>query len=397
MKITFTDRINRLKPSATMAVIDRAARLRAEGVNVISFGAGEPDFDTPDSVIKAAEQAMRNGKTRYTPGSGTAELKKAIVEKLARDNNLGYSPNQIIASSGAKHSLFNICQALFQEGDEVIVFSPYWVSFPAFVTMSGATPVFVQTTAEEQFQINAEKLSAAITPRTRGMIVNTPSNPTGGVLLPETLQMLVDMANQHDLWLISDECYEAITYDEPHISLATLPHAYERTLTVQSCSKTYAMTGWRIGYVAGNKDVVAAMGKFQGQSTSCPNSIAQAAAVEALMGDQTIVQERRDEFRIRRDYIIDALNQIPGLECVMPEGAFYAFPNISAYYGKSTGDQIIENSLDLAAYLIDEAAVATIPGAAFGADDYLRISYANSMEEIEEGVKRIKNALAKLT
>lgn len=397
MNITFTDRINRLKPSATMAVIDRAARLRAEGVNVISFGAGEPDFNTPESVINAAHQAMKAGKTRYTPGSGTAELKKAIVDKLARDNDLTYTNDQVIASSGAKHALFNICQTLFQEGDEVIVFSPYWVSFPEFVSMSGATPVYVQTTAEEHFQINAEKLSAAITTRTRGMIVNTPSNPTGGVLLPDTLKMLVDIANRHDLWLISDECYEAITYDEPHISLATLPNAYERTLTVQSCSKTYAMTGWRIGYVAGHKEVIAAMGKFQGQSTSCPNSIAQAAAVEALTGDQAIVGKRRDEFRIRRDYIVDALNQIPGLECVMPEGAFYAFPNISAYFGKSTGKQLIENSLDFAAYLIDEAAVATIPGGAFGADDYLRISYANSMAEIEEGIKRIKNALAKLT
>ncbi|MCF7796367.1 MAG: pyridoxal phosphate-dependent aminotransferase [Lentisphaeria bacterium] len=397
MKITFTDRINRLKPSATMAVIDRAARLRAEGVNVISFGAGEPDFDTPEFVIDAAEKAMRSGKTRYTPGSGTATLKKAIVEKLARDNKLTYSTDQIIASSGAKHSLFNICQTLFQEGDEVIVFSPYWVSFPEFVSMSGATPVFVETTATEHFQINREKLAAAITSRTRGMIVNTPSNPTGGVLLPETLLMMVEIASQHNLWLISDECYEAITYDEPHVSLATLPGAYERTLTVQSCSKTYAMTGWRIGYVAGDKDVVAAMGKFQGQSTSCPNSIAQAAAEAALTGDQSIVAERRDKFRLRRDYIVDALNQIPGLQCVMPEGAFYAFPTVSAYYGKSVGARIIENSLDLAAYLIDEAAVASIPGAAFGADDYLRISYANSMEEIEAGVQRIENALAKLT
>lgn len=397
MKLKYADRINRLAPSATMAVIERATQLRAEGVNVVSFGAGEPDFNTPEHVVQAAEKAMAAGKTRYTPGSGTLELKKAVIAKLARDNNLSYEPKQIIISNGAKHSLYNICQALFQEGDEVIVFSPYWVSFPEFVSMSGATPVFVETALEDNFQIRKDRFEAAITPNTRGVIVNTPSNPTGGILLPENLEMLVGVAEKYDLWLISDECYEAITYDEPHISLATVPGAYERTLTVQSCSKTYAMTGWRIGYVAGNAEIVAGMGKFQGQSTSCPNSIAQAAAVEALTGDQTIVRERRDEFKKRRDFIVRALNDLPGITCITPEGAFYAFPKVSTYFGKSDGRKKILNSLDLAAYLLDAVAVATVPGSAFGADDYIRLSYANSMAEIEDGVERIKSALTRLS
>lgn len=397
MKLTVANRINRLQPSATMAVIERASQLRAEGVDVVSFGAGEPDFNTPENVVLAAEKAMAAGKTRYTPGSGTLELKKAVVAKLARDNGLSYEPKQIIISNGAKHSLFNICQALFQEGDEVIVFSPYWVSFPEFVSMSGATPVFVETSLEDQFQVRKDRFEAAITPRTRGVIVNTPSNPTGGVLLPSTLKMMVELAEKYNLWLISDECYEAITYDEPHISLATIPGAYERTLTVQSCSKTYAMTGWRIGYVAGNVEVVAGMGKFQGQSTSCPNSIAQAAAVEALIGDQTVVRERRDEFKNRRDYIVNALNDIDDIECFTPEGAFYAFPKVSAYFGRSGAAKKVLNSLDMAAYLLDTVAVATVPGSAFGADEYIRISYANSMAEIKDGVARIKSALAKLS
>ena len=396
MKLKYANRINSLAPSATMAVIERAAQLRAEGVDVVSFGAGEPDFNTPENVIRAAEKAMAAGKTRYTPGSGTLELKKAVIAKLARDNGLDYEPKQVIISNGAKHSLYNICQALFQEGDEVIVFSPYWVSFPEFVSMSGATAVFVETALEDNFQIRRDRLEAAITPNTRGMIVNTPSNPTGGVLVPDTLEMLVAVAEKHNLWLISDECYEAITYDEPHISLATIPGAYERTLTVQSCSKTYAMTGWRIGYVAGNSEIVAGMGKFQGQSTSCPNSIAQAAAVEALAGDQSIVQSRRDEFKKRRDYIVRSLNDIPGLTCFTPGGAFYAFPKVSGYFGKAYGSKKILNSLDLAAYLLDSVAVATVPGSAFGADDYIRLSYANSMTEIENGVERIKSALSKL-
>ncbi len=396
MKLTVTNRINQLQPSATMAVIERASQLRNQGINIISFGAGEPDFDTPDSVIAAAVAAMKAGKTRYTPGSGTLELKNAVVKKLMRDNGLEYQPRQVIISNGAKHSLFNICQVLFQEGDEVIVFTPYWVSFPAFVTLSGAKPVYVETTAAEHFQISQARLEAVLTPQTRGIIVNTPSNPTGGILTTQTLQALVNTAVKHGLWLISDECYEAITYDEPHVSLATLPGAYERTLTVQSCSKTFAMTGWRVGYVAGDAEVVQAMSKFQGQSTSCPNSIAQAAAVEALSGDQTVVESRRRKFKTRRDYILAALNELPEVNCVTPEGAFYAFPDVSAYFGKRCDQVKITNSLDLAAYLIESAAVATVPGVAFGADKYIRISYANSMEEIVEGIKRIGEALKKL-
>ena len=397
MKVNFTERIKRLQPSATMAVIERAAQLRSAGINVISFGAGEPDFDTPDHIIAAAISAMHAGKTRYTPGSGTLDLKKAIVKKLKRDNDLEYTTDQVIVSNGAKHSLFNICQALFQEGDEVIVFKPYWVSFPEFVSLSGATPVYVETLASDNFQISLQQLESVLTSNTRGIIVNTPSNPTGAILTPDSLKNLVEFAARNDLWLISDECYEAITYDESHISLATLPGAYENTLTVQSCSKTYAMTGWRIGYCAGIADVIKAMGKFQGQSSSCPNSIAQSAAVEALMGDQTIVESRRREFQRRRDYIIEALNDIPGINCLKPEGAFYAFPDVSTFFGKSVGQTTIKNSEDLAAYFIDTAAVATVPGTAFGADNFIRISYANSMEEIKEGVNRIGKALEKLS
>ncbi len=388
-----TDRIGRITPSATLAMTAKAAELRAAGKPVINLSVGEPDFPTPENIRNAGKRAIDEGHTRYTPGGGTLELKKAVVKKLSRDNDLHYDTSQILISCGGKHSLYNACQALFQSGDEVIIFSPYWVSFPDFVSVTGAKPIFVNTDPARQFEPVMDDLKAKITSRTKGIIINSPSNPTGGVWSDEAVLKVLEIAETAGVWVFSDECYEQLTYDRTYISTAMLGENTEKVLTFQSCSKTYAMTGWRIGYTAGDEKVIKAMGKLQGQSTSCPSSIAQVAAIEALIGDQSEVTIMRNVFKKRRDYIVNRLNEMNGVHCDTPGGAFYVFPDFSSYMGD---DRNIQSSNDLSMYLLEQKAVVTVAGKAFGSDGNVRFSYAASDEDLARAMDLVEETLKEL-
>ena len=388
-----TDRIGRITPSATLAMTAKAAELRAAGKPVINLSVGEPDFPTPENIRNAGKRAIDEGHTRYTPGGGTLELKKAVVKKLSRDNDLHYDTSQILISCGGKHSLYNACQALFQSGDEVIIFSPYWVSFPDFVSVTGAKPIFVNTDPARQFEPVMDDLKAKITSRTKGIIINSPSNPTGGVWSDEAVLKVLEIAETAGVWVFSDECYEQLTYDRTYISTAVLGENTEKVLTFQSCSKTYAMTGWRIGYTAGDEKVIKAMGKLQGQSTSCPSSIAQVAAIEALIGDQSEVTIMRNVFKKRRDYIVTRLNEMNGVHCDTPGGAFYVFPDFSSYMGD---DRNIQSSNDLSMYLLKQKAVVTVAGKAFGSDGNVRFSYAASDEDLARAMDLVEETLKEL-
>jgi len=388
-----TDRIGRITPSATLVMTAKAAELRAAGKPVINLSVGEPDFPTPENIRNAGKRAIDEGHTRYTPEGGTLELKKAVVKKLSRDNDLHYDTSQILISCGGKHSLYNACQALFQSGDEVIIFSPYWVSFPDFVSVTGAKPIFVNTDSARQFEPVMDDLKAKITSRTKGIIINSPSNPTGGVWSDEAVLRVLEIAEIAGVWVFSDECYEQLTYDRTYISTAMLGENTEKVLTFQSCSKTYAMTGWRIGYTAGDEKVIKAMGKLQGQSTSCPSSIAQVAAIEALIGDQSEVTIMRNIFKKRRDYIVTRLNEMNGVHCDTPGGAFYVFPDFSSYMGD---DRNIQSSIDLSMYLLEQKAVVTVAGKAFGSDGNVRFSYAASDEDLARAMDLVEETLKEL-
>jgi aspartate aminotransferase len=388
-----TERIGRITPSATLAMTAKAAELRAAGKPVINLSVGEPDFPTPENIRLAGKRAIDEGHTRYTPGGGTLELKKAVVEKLSRDNDLHYDTSQILISCGGKHSLYNACQVLFQSGDEVIIFSPYWVSFPDFVSVTGAKPVFVITDPAQQFEPVMDDLKAKITSRTKGIIINSPSNPTGGVWSDEAVLKVLEIAEKADAWVFSDECYEQLTYDRTYISTAMLGENTKKVLTFQSCSKTYAMTGWRIGYTAGNEKVIKAMEKLQGQSTSCPNSIAQVAAIEALTGDQSEVAKMRDIFKKRRDYIVNRLNEMKDVHCGTPGGAFYVFPDFSSLMGSN---KKIQSSNDLSMYLLEQKAVVTVAGKAFGSDGNIRFSYAASDKDLKRAMDLLEETLTEL-
>jgi aspartate aminotransferase len=391
-------RIAKIKPSETLAITAKTNSLRAQGRDVIGFGAGEPDFDTPVNIKNAAIKAIESGFTKYTPVGGTDELKDAIVAKLKRDSSLEYKRSQIVVSCGAKHTLYNLAQALFDEGDEVIIPAPYWVSYPDIVVLAGGRPVIVNTKEKEGFKMKPEQLKAAITKRTRAVIINSPSNPTGAAYSPEELKAIAVVLMDKDILVISDDIYEKIFYANfPFADIASVESKMkDKTIVVNGVSKTYAMTGWRIGYAAGPEEIVAAINKIQSQNTSNPTSISQKAALEAISGDQSVVEKMVREFQKRRNVIVDALNDIPGVRCFSPEGAFYVFPNVSNIYGRSYKGNKITNSADLIDYLLDEANVAAVPGAAFGSDDHIRLSYATSLANIEEGMKRIKNAVAKL-
>jgi len=391
-------RVAKVKPSETLAITAKANALKAQGRDVIGFGAGEPDFDTPDHIKKAAIAAIEAGFTKYTPVGGTDELKDAIIRKLKVDNNLDYKRSQVVVSCGAKHTLYNLAQALFEEGDEVIIPAPYWVSYPDIVVLAGGTPVIVDTLEKDGFKMKPEQLKAAITGRTKAVVLNGPSNPTGAAYSPDDLKALADVLAPTDIVIISDDIYEKILYaDFPFANITMVdPRLKDRTVVVNGVSKAYAMTGWRIGYAAGPEEIIGAIAKIQSQNTSNPTSISQKASVAALNGDQSVVDMMVGEFRKRRDYIVPALNDISGIRCLMPEGAFYVFPNVSGIYGLSFAERKITNSTEFIEYLLDEANVATVPGAAFGSDAHIRLSYATSLKNIEEGVKRIKNAVAKL-
>ena len=388
-----TDRIGRITPSATLVMTAKAAELRAAGKPVINLSVGEPDFPTPENIRNAGKRAIDEGHTRYTPGGGTLELKKAVVKKLSRDNDLHYDTSQILISCGGKHSLYNACQVLFQSGDEVIIFSPYWVSFPDFVSVTGAKPIFVNTDPARQFEPVMDDLKAKITSRTKGIIINSPSNPTGGVWSDETVLKVLEIAETAGVWVFSDECYEQLTYDRTYLSTAMLGENTEKVLTFQSCSKTYAMTGWRIGYTAGDEKVIKAMGKLQGQSTSCPSSIAQVAAIEALIGNQSEVTIMRNVFKKRRDYIVTRLNEMNGVHCDTPGGAFYVFPDFSSYMGD---DRNIQSSNDLSMYLLEQKAVVTVSGKAFGSDGNVRFSYAASDKDLARAMDLVEETLKEL-
>ena len=387
------NRIHRIQPSATLEMTAKAAELRLKGIEVFNMSVGEPDFNTPSNIINAAIEAMNSGHTRYTPGGGTTMLKQAIQKKLIRDNKLNYNLDEIIVSSGGKHSLYNACQALFQQDDEVIIFSPYWVSFPDFVSVTGATPVFVNTDSKKQYEPVFEELESKITKNTKGIIINSPSNPTGGVWSDEAISRTIEIAKSKSLWVFSDECYEQLTYDIPFKSTYQICPDYDRILTFQSCSKTYAMTGWRIGYTCGNKDVIKAMSKLQGQSTSCPNSIAQFAAGEALLGDQSSVQTMKSAFRIRRDLIVDRLNSMDGVSCDVPGGAFYVFPDISNLINRNVYGKIIKSALDLCLILLESKSVVSVAGNSFGADNNIRFSYATSEDIINKAMDRLEEVI----
>ena len=391
-------RLATLAPSATLAVQAKAKELKSRGIDVISFGAGEPDFDTPQRVKDAAIEAMRRGQTKYTEVPGIPELRAAACAKFKRDNGLDYEPADVLISCGAKHTLYNICVALIDPGDEVIVPSPYWVSYPEQVRLLDGVPVIVPTREDTGFDLDPETIAAAVTPRTKLVVLNSPNNPTGAVFSPATLQAVARIAVERQLWVISDECYEALTFEGRHVSIASFgPEIKARTIVVNTCSKAYAMTGWRIGFAAGPRAIIRAMTDVQSQVTSNPSSIAQWAAVEALSGPQDEVAKMAGEFDRRRRLIIDGLNALPGVRCVMPKGAFYAFANVSGLFGKGRpGGAPLAGSGDVASFLLDQARVAVVPGADFGSDAHIRMSYATSAALIGEGLARMASALKTL-
>jgi len=390
----FSKRLDRIQPSATLAMTAKAAELRAQGIDVLNFSVGEPDFNTPANIIDAAKNAMDQGFTKYTPGSGTKELKEAICTKLNRDNNLSYNPENIVVSCGGKHALYNACQVLFEHGDEVIIFSPYWVSFPDFVSVTGAKPIFVRTKSKQQYEPDFTDLLSKINKNTKGIIINSPSNPTGGVWGDEAIKRTLEIALENDLWVFSDECYEQLVYDMEFTSIANFSSNKDKILTFQSCSKTYAMTGWRIGYTAGSPDIIKAMAKLQGQSTSCPNSIAQHAAVEALIGKQNMITEMVSIFQKRRDLIIKGLNNIDHIICDQPKGAFYVFPDISYFLNKTYKGQLISSANDLSMLLLNEKFIVTVSGDSFGSPNNIRFSYATSDEIIHKMLERLEAVLS---
>ncbi len=390
-----TKRIGLIKPSPTLAIQAKANALKAAGRDIISFGAGEPDFETPDNIKEAAIASIKAGFTKYTAVGGIDDLKDAVIQKLERDSQLRYGRSQVVVSSGAKHSLFNIAHVLFEEGDEVLIPSPYWVSYTDIVILTGAKPVVIKTNLADGFKLQPDQLKEAITPRTRAIIINCPSNPAGVCYSRKELEELADILLHKGITIISDDIYEKIIYDDNKFySLASFSEELKKsTIIVNGVSKSYAMTGWRIGYSAGPEEIIAAVTKYQSQNTSNPTSIAQKAAVEALNGPQQGVLARGREFQQRRDVIVKMLNEIPGINCPNPQGAFYVFPRVASFYGKSFAGKVINNSSDMAAYLLEEANVALVPGADFGHDDHLRLSYATSLGQIEKGIERIRQAL----
>lgn len=393
-----SERAKRISPSPTLAITAKAKAMQAQGIDVINFGAGEPDFDTPQHIKDAAVESLQKGFTKYTPTSGTPDLKKAIVEKLKRDNGLEYQPNEIIVSLGAKHSIFNAALAVLNEGDECILPAPYWVSYPEIVGMAEGKCVIVETDESAGFTMSIDQLRAAITPKTKMLILNSPSNPTGGVYTRKQIQEIADLAVEKNFYVLSDEIYEKVIYDGlEHVSIASLGDEIKKlTITVNGFSKAYSMTGWRLGYIAASKELVSAMDAIQSHSASNLVSFTQPAGVAALNGPQSVVSDMVAEFDKRRKYIVERLNGIDGITCIMPGGAFYVFPNVSKLYGKSFEGKAIDSSDALADFLLEKANVAAVAGSGFGADNYIRLSYATSMEAIAKGIDRIAEAVARL-
>ena len=388
-------RLDVIAPSATMAIDARQKAMKRDGLPVLSFGAGEPDFPTPEPIAEAGVAAIHGGHTKYTAVNGIPELRQAIAGRIRTDLGITYSPEQIVVTNGAKEALYNAFQALLAPGDEVIIPAPYWVSYEAQVLLAGGVPVIVPTTEEHGFKLRPEQLAAALTARSTLLVLNTPCNPTGAVYSAAELRALADVLAPTGIGVVSDEIYQRISYNGPSPSLvAVAPELYERTVLINGASKAYSMTGWRIGFAAGPLEIIKAMGAIQSHSTSNASSVAQYAAVEAFGGPQRAVDQMAAAFQERRDVIVRLLNDLPGVSCLVPDGAFYAFPNVKGVLGRSIGGHTIESSLDLANYLLEKVYVATVPGEAFGMPGYLRLSYACSMSTIREGLSRIQSALA---
>jgi len=398
-KIPVAQRLSVVKPSATVAVAQRARELKAQGIDVLSFSVGEPDFDTPAHIREAAKKAIDSGATRYTAARGTVELREAICDASAkRRAGVTYKPSEVVVSVGAKHTLFNLALALYDEGDDVLIPAPYWVSYPEQVRLAGANPVIVQTTEEEGFRMTPEALRAAITPKTKALILCSPSNPTGSAYTGEQLRALADVAAAHNFWIIVDEIYGQLVYgdfDQKSI-VEVAPELKDRIIIVDGVSKTFAMTGWRIGWMFAPEYVTKACEKIQSQATTNPSSVAQHAAIAALRGPSEPMEEMRQAFEARRSIIVEGLNAIDGISCGVPDGAFYAFANVQPLIGKQGGGKTLETDIDVAGYLLEEARCAVVPGTAFGAPGFLRISYAASNEMIREGLSRIADAVGKL-
>ena len=395
----FNPRVESMRPSATLAMSGRAKELKRQGADVIALSAGEPDFNTPDPIAEAGIQAIRDGFTRYTQNPGMLPLREAICAKLEADNQLTYQPSQILCSNGAKQSVALAVSVLASRGDEVLIPAPYWVSYPEMARFAGADPVIVPTGTDTDYRLTAEMLEEAITPRTRVLILCSPSNPTGSVYSREDMAALADVLSRHErIIVVSDEIYEYVTYDAEHVAIASLPGMQDRTVTVNGFSKAYAMTGWRLGYMAGPQTIVSQAAKLQGQLTSAPSSISQKAGLAALQMDQSILRPMVAAFRERRDHILARLRALPGVDCPKPEGAFYLFPQVAGYFGRSapSGRQI-NDSNDLGFYLLEEHHVALVPGVAFGDPNGIRLSYAASMDDLRTAMGRIEHALASLS
>lgn len=384
--------------SPTMKISQQAIEMKSKGESIIDLSVGEPDFPTPQNIKDAAIRAIQGNFTKYTINSGTIELRTAISEKLKRENGIDYKPNEIIVSSGAKHSIFNAIQSIVDEGDEVIIPAPYYVSYPEMVALANGKSVILNTTEENGFKITTKQLSDAVTPKTKLLILCNPSNPSGSAYTQKELEELAPILEEGNFYILSDEIYEKIIYDDfKFISVASLSEKIKhKTITINGHSKSYSMTGWRIGYAAGPIEVINAMNKIQSHSTSNASSVSQAAALEALNGSQDSVEYSRKEFEKRRNFLYEQLTSINGITCYKPQGAFYLFPNVSSFFGKETKLKRIENSFDLSLYLLNEAKVVVVPGSAFGSEGYLRLSYSTSMENLIEGARRIKDALSKL-
>ena len=394
--MSIAKRVSKINPSFTLQMATKAADMRSKGIDVINFSVGEPDFNTPKHIRDAAKKALDEGYTKYTAGPGMLELREAICEKLERENGLLYEPKHILVSNGEKQSLYNACQAIFNPDESVIVFSPYWVSFPEFVKMAEAEPVLVDTIPDKNFEPDFDDLKSKINSSIKGVIINSPSNPTGGVWRDEAIVELLKLSEEHGWIVISDECYERLVYDGKFTSAERLNKTHNIGATVLTCmslSKTYAMTGWRIGYAAGPEDIIKAMSKIQGQATSCANSIGQKASIEALLGDQQCVEDMKKSFLKRRDLIVQLLNELPGVKCPVPNGAFYVFPDFSYYLNREANGKLLKDTFDISEYILDAVQVVTVPGDGFGSSGHIRFSYATSSKIIKEGMGRVKNAL----
>jgi aspartate aminotransferase len=401
MPTTLTDRLSNrvrtMEESATLRMAQLGREVKARGHDVISLSLGEPDFDTPEHIKEAAKRALDRGETKYTPVPGTAELRKAIVDKFRRENGLDYRESQIVVSTGAKQSIANVCYALLNEGDEAIILAPYWVSYSAMVEVAGGKAVLVGAGIDQDYKVTPEAIEAAITPRTKFILFSSPCNPTGSVYTHDELAAIARMLKSYpDIYVVADEIYEHINFTDNHVSIGTFPEVADRTITVNGFSKGFAMTGWRLGYLGAPQEVASACSKLQGQSTSGANSIAQAAGAHALNSDLEPTRKMKEAFARRREIVIDGLERISGLRVNRPQGAFYIFPDVSAFFGKSAGEYTINNADDLAEYLLLQAHVATVTGDAFGAPECLRISYAASEEQLREAVRRMENAFTAL-